>query len=105
MTTVYLLLVILVLAPTYKARPQNINISQSGNTRISTVNGEKLKINFFFLPAILHNILTFIGVIKCDEMICPSLSVGCNIMTKTTDDLINVITVKKCYDSNGKLSR
>lgn len=42
--TVSLLLVILTLAPAYNARPQNVNISQSGNVRITTIDGKMLNI-------------------------------------------------------------
>lgn len=39
------LLLLIALAPEYNARPQNINISQSGNVRITTINGKTFVYN------------------------------------------------------------
>ncbi|XP_037032770.1 uncharacterized protein LOC119071810 [Bradysia coprophila] len=78
MTTVTsLLLLLLVFASENAARPQhNVNISQTGNVRIATVN----------------------GAITCDEMTCPSNSIGCSVSVETTEDMANIETVRKCYD-------
>ncbi|KAJ6645563.1 hypothetical protein Bhyg_00769 [Pseudolycoriella hygida] len=78
MKAVSFILVILVLAPAYKARPQNFNLSQSGNIQISTID----------------------GVFKCDGMECPSNSVKCSVSMTSTKDLANVETIRKCYDAN-----
>lgn len=102
--TVSLLLIILTLTPTYKARPQNFNISQSGNVRIITADGKNLIIRKKWLFSVSNHthLWNVSGVIKCDGMICPSNSVGCNVSTKTTNDLNNIETVRRCYDSQSK---
>ncbi|KAG4069027.1 hypothetical protein HA402_008338 [Bradysia odoriphaga] len=78
MTTVTsLLLLLLVFASENAARPQqNVNISQTGNVQIATVN----------------------GIITCDEMTCPANSIGCSVSVETTEDMANIETVRKCYD-------
>lgn len=50
-----------------------------------------------------NNFVIFVGVLTCDEMTCPSNSVKCSVSKKTTSDLNNIETVRKCYDSNGEL--
>lgn len=35
-------------------------------------------------------------------MACPSNSVKCSVSRKTTNDLINIVTVRRCYDLNGE---
>lgn len=56
-----------------------------------------------FRSCVYSKTLSLIGVIECDKMICPSNSVGCSVTSETTNDLINIETIRKCYDTQGNV--